>query len=109
MFWHRTDVVQWLSPQMPQMREVRKWVSRGSIPFMKMSNPRKIIDVDQHLFTRWASKSISVWMPREPTIRVIGSHDISRTPVLPLVPGASVVAIDSSPLPALRVAGQQLG
>jgi len=28
------------------MRLVRKCVSRGSIPFMKMSNPRKIIDVE---------------------------------------------------------------
>ncbi len=46
MFWHSTDVVQWLSPQMPQMRLVRKWVSRGSIPFMKMSKPRKIIEVE---------------------------------------------------------------
>src|SRR5687768_2270456 len=93
MFWHSTDVVQWLSPQMPQMRDVRKWVSRGSIPFMKMSNPRKIIDVDQHLLTFCASKSISVWMPSEPTMRVIGSHDISRTPVFALVPGVSTVAM----------------
>jgi hypothetical protein len=31
---------------MPQMRDVRKCVSRGSIPFMKMSNPRKIIEVE---------------------------------------------------------------
>ena len=46
MFWHSTDVVQWLSPQMPQMRLVRKCVSRGSIPFMKMSKPRKIIEVE---------------------------------------------------------------
>ena len=85
MFWFRHEHVQWLSPQMPQIRLVMKWASRGSIPFMKMSNPRKIIEVDQHLSTLWASKSISVWMPREPTIRVIGSHDISRTPILPLV------------------------
>ena len=46
MFWLRHDVVQWLSPQMPQMRLVMKCVSRGSIPFMKMSNPRKIIEVE---------------------------------------------------------------
>ena len=45
MFWFRHEVVQWLSPQMPQMRLVMKWASRGSMPFMKMSNPRKIIDV----------------------------------------------------------------
>ncbi len=45
MFWLSTEQVQWLSPQMPQMRLVMKCVSRGSIPFMKMSNPRKIIDV----------------------------------------------------------------
>jgi hypothetical protein len=93
MFWHSTDVVQWLSPQMPQMRLVRKCVSRGSTPFMKMSNPRKIIEVDQHLLTFWASKSISVWMPREPTIRVMGSQDISRTPVLPFVGVVSTVAM----------------
>jgi hypothetical protein len=95
MFWLSTDVVQWLSPQMPQMRDVRKCVSRGSMPFMKMSNPRKIIDVDQHLLTLCESKSISVWMPREPTMRVIGSHDISRTPVLAWVPGVSMVAMSS--------------
>src|SRR3954454_9446908 len=93
MFWQSTDVVQWLSPQMPQMRDVRKCVSRGSMPFMKMSTPRKIIDVEKHLLTFWLSKSISVWMPREPTMRVIGSHDISRTPVLALVPCVSMVAI----------------
>ncbi len=60
MFWFRHDVVQWLSPQMPQMRLVMKWASRGSIPFMKMSNPRKIIDVEYAFSTFLASKSISV-------------------------------------------------
>ncbi len=45
MFWFRQEQVQWLSPQMPQMRLVMKWASRGSIPFMKMSNPRNTIDV----------------------------------------------------------------
>ena len=45
MFWFRHEQVQWLSPQMPQMRLVMKCASRGSIPFMKMSKPRKIIEV----------------------------------------------------------------
>ena len=31
-----TEQVQWLSPQMPQIRLVMKWASRGSLPFMKM-------------------------------------------------------------------------
>jgi hypothetical protein len=46
MFWLRHEHVQWLSPQMPQMRLVMKWASRGSMPFMKMSKPRKTIDVE---------------------------------------------------------------
>src|SRR4029078_8392470 len=79
MFWLRHEQVQWLSPQMPQIRLVMKWASRGSIPFMKMSNPRKIIDVEQHFRTCWFEKSISVWIPSDPTMRVIGSHDISLT------------------------------
>jgi hypothetical protein len=41
--------------------------------------------------TFWASKSISVWMPSEPTMRVIGSYDISRTPTLPLVSTVAMV------------------
>ena len=45
MFWFRHEQVQWLSPQMPQIRLVMKCASRGSMPFMKMSNPRKIIEV----------------------------------------------------------------
>ena len=45
MFWFRHEQVQWLSPQMPQMRLVMKWASRGSMPFMKMSKPRNTIDV----------------------------------------------------------------
>ena len=100
MFWFRHDVVQWLSPQMPQMRLVMKCVSRGSIPFMKMSNPRKIIDVDQAFSTFLASKSISVWIPRLPTILVIGSQDISLTATFFLPGGVCVVAIwcFSSPL-----------
>ena len=46
MFWLRHEQVQWLSPQMPQIRLVMKWVSRGSIPFMKMSKPRNTIEVE---------------------------------------------------------------
>ena len=79
MFWFRHEQVQWLSPQMPQMRLVMKCASRGSMPFMKMSKPRNSIDVDQHFSTCWLVKSISVWMPSEPTIRVTGSHDICLT------------------------------
>ena len=30
------EQVAWLSPQMPQIRLVMKWASRGSLPFMKM-------------------------------------------------------------------------
>ena len=29
--------------------------------------------------TCWLVKSISVWMPSDPTMRVMGSHDISLT------------------------------
>ena len=29
--------------------------------------------------TWWLVKSISVWMPSDPTMRVMGSHDISLT------------------------------
>ena len=29
-----TEQVAWLSPQMPQIRLVMKWASRGSLPFM---------------------------------------------------------------------------
>ena len=36
MFCAYTAQVAWLSPQMPQMRLVMKWASRGSLPFMKM-------------------------------------------------------------------------
>jgi hypothetical protein len=36
MFCAYTEQVAWLSPQMPQMRLVMKWASRGSLPFMKM-------------------------------------------------------------------------
>src|SRR6478609_4227449 len=79
MFWFRHEQVQWLSPQMPQIRLVMKCASRGSMPFMKMSKPRNSIDVDQHFSTCWLVKSISVWMPSEPTIRVTGSHDICLT------------------------------
>jgi len=60
---------------------------------MKMSNPRKIIDVDHAFSTFLASKSISVWMPSEPTILVIGSQDISLTATFFDVVGLSVVAM----------------
>src|SRR5689334_22086197 len=62
--------------------------------------------------TCWLVKSISVWMPRLPTIRVIGSHDISLT-ITRCCSGVSV-AICVSPqgrvmcwLPARLIAGGQ--
>ena len=36
MFCAYTEQTQWLSPQMPQMRDVMKCASRGSLPFMNM-------------------------------------------------------------------------
>ena len=96
MFWFRHEVVQWLSPQMPQMRLVMKCASRGSMPRMKMSKPRKIIDVLWHFSTCWLVKSISVWMPSDPTMRVIGSHDISLTRTWRSC-GVSTVVIRSPP------------
>src|SRR5262245_16102295 len=68
---------------MPQMRLVMKWASRGSFPFRKTLKPRKIDDVLWHSATWRFAKSILVWMPRLPTMRVIGSHDISTS--LPLL------------------------
>src|SRR4051794_31243230 len=92
MFWFRHEQVQWLSPQMPQMRLGMKGAARGSVPLMKMSEARKIIDVDQLFWTDWWAKSISVWIPRLPTIRVIGSQDISLT-ITRCSRGVSVAAI----------------
>src|ERR1700751_5004133 len=77
MFWFRHEVVQWLSPQIPQMRLVMKCASRGSFPFMKMLYPRKIDEVLWHSATCLFSKSIFVKMPRLPTMRVMGSQFIS--------------------------------
>src|SRR5580704_16441670 len=77
MFCAYTEHVQWLSPQIPQIRLVMKWASRGSFPFMKMLYPRKIDEVLWHSATRRFSKSILVKIPRLPTIRVIGSQFIS--------------------------------
>src|SRR5271168_2302564 len=77
MFCAYTAQVAWLSPQMPQMRLVMKWASRGSLPFMKMLYPRKMEEVLWHSATFLASKSILVKMPRLPTMRVIGSQFIS--------------------------------
>src|SRR6185295_19514143 len=77
MFWAYIAQVAWLSPQIPQMRLVIKWASRGSFPFMKMLYPRKMEEVLWHSATFFASKSILVKMPRLPTMRVIGSQFIS--------------------------------
>src|SRR5919205_180492 len=77
MFCAYTEHVAWLSPQIPQIRLVVLWASRGSFPFMNTLYPRKIDDVLWHSTTSRRSKSILVWIPRLPMIRVIGSHDIS--------------------------------
>src|SRR5829696_7246044 len=77
MFCAYTAQVAWLSPQMPQMRLVMKCASRGSFPFMNTLYPRKMDDVLLHSTTRRLAKSILVWMPRLPTIRVMGSQDMS--------------------------------
>jgi hypothetical protein len=84
--------VAWLSPQMPQMRLVMKWASRGSFPFMKMLYPRKIEEVLWHSATCRLAKSILVKMPRLPTIRVIGSQFIS-TRFFPFVATSLVGAV----------------
>src|SRR6476646_4619291 len=89
MFWFRHEHVQWLSPQIPQMRLVMKCASRGSLPFMKMLYPRKMEEVLWHSTTCLFSKSILVKMPRLPTIRVIGSQFISTR--FPFFPGTSFV------------------
>jgi hypothetical protein len=52
--------VAWLSPQMPQIRLVMKWASRGSLPFMKIEYPRKIELVLWHSATTLLAKSILV-------------------------------------------------
>src|ERR1700691_4299333 len=97
MFWFRHEHVQWLSPQIPQMRLVMKCASRGSLPFMKMLYPRKMEEVLKHSATCLLSKSILVKIPKLPTMRVIGSQFIS-TRFRPFVgvtaPGCKVVAID---------------
>src|SRR5271170_4529451 len=77
MFCAYVAQVAWLSPQIPQIRLVMKWASRGSFPFMKMLYPRKIDEVLWHCATRRFSKSILVKIPRLPTIRVIGSQFMS--------------------------------
>src|ERR1700740_2598717 len=79
MFCAYTEHVAWLSPQIPQIRLVMKWASRGSLPFMKMLYPRKMDEVLWHSTTCLLAKSILVKMPRLPTIRVIGSQFISTT------------------------------
>src|SRR6202035_5677740 len=89
MFCAYVAHVAWLSPQIPQMRLVMKWASRGSLPFMKMLYPRKIEDVLWHSTTCRFSKSILVKMPRLPTIRVIGSQFISTR--FPFLLGMSLV------------------
>src|SRR6266511_2008854 len=77
MFCAYTAQVAWLSPQMPQIRLVMKCASRGSLPFMNTLYPRKMDDVLLHSTTLRLAKSIFVWMPRLPTMRVTGSHDMS--------------------------------
>src|ERR1700688_4661922 len=94
MFWFRHEHVQWLSPQIPQIRLVMKCASRGSLPFIKMLYPRKIDDVLWHSATCRFSKSIFVNIPRLPTIRVIGSQFISTSFLEPVgVPFAAEVMV----------------
>src|SRR4051812_5719474 len=64
---------------MPQMRDVMKWGSLGSFPFMKMLYPREIEEVLGHSTTLRLSRSIFVCRPRLPTMRVMGSHDMLMT------------------------------
>src|SRR3984885_11170999 len=77
IFWAYTEQVAWLSPQIPQIRLVMKCASRGSLFFMKMLYPRKIEEVLWHSTTFRLVKSILVKIPKLPTMRVIGSQDIS--------------------------------
>src|SRR5690349_17518510 len=58
------------------MRLVMKCESRGSLPRMNTLYPRKSDDVLLHSTTSRFSKSIFVWIPRLPMIRVTGSHDM---------------------------------
>src|SRR5215472_13803696 len=73
---------------------------------MKMLYPRKIDEVLWHSTTFFCLKSIFVYIPRLPTIRVMGSQAISTTPVS----SAVVIALPSlrgRGSPALLVAGEQ--
>src|ERR1700721_4575938 len=86
MFWAQTEQVAWLSPQIPQIRLVMKCASRGSLFFMKMLYPLKIEEVLWHSTTFRLVKSILVKIPKLPTMRVIGSQDIST--ILPALGAA---------------------
>src|SRR5579862_5680429 len=79
MFWAYMAQVAWLSPQIPQIRLVMKWASRGSLPLRNIEKPRKIDEVLRHSATWRLAKSILVWIPRLPTMRVIGSQLISTS------------------------------
>src|ERR1700729_2341688 len=93
MFCAYVAQVAWLSPQIPQMRLVMKWASRGSLPFMKMLYPRKMDDVLWHSAPCRFSKSILVKMPRLPTMRVIGSQFISTSFLEPVEVAFDTVVI----------------
>src|ERR1700757_271322 len=62
---------------MPQMRLVMKLAARGSFFCMKTLFSRQMAGVEWRAVTCFLSKSILVKMPRLPTMRVMGSHDIS--------------------------------
>src|SRR4026208_552836 len=83
MFWVYTEQVAWLSPQMPQLRRVMKRASRGSLPCMNPLYPRKIDEVLWHSTIRFWAKSILVWMPRLPTILVVGAQAMANRAAAP--------------------------
>src|SRR3984957_1225223 len=103
MFWLKTEHVAWLSPQIPQIRLVMKCASRGSLFFMKMLYPLKIEEVLWHSTTFRLVKSILVKIPKLPTMRVIGSQDIST--ILPALGAASVAGIVAVSIRLIRLKG----
>src|SRR5579871_6915113 len=82
---------------MPQMRLVMKWASRGSLPFMNTLYPRNMDEVLWHSATVLLPKSIFVYIPKLPTIRLIGSQFFSTSCEAP-VGCADAVAISRSSL-----------
>src|ERR1700730_12574332 len=85
------------------MRLVIKCASRGSLFFMKMLYPRKVEEVLWHSTTFRLVKSILVKIPKLPTMRVIGSQDIST--ILPALGAASVAGMVAVSIRAIRLKG----